>query len=100
VKSDKYINFKITLNDDQKRVDNIIRKFLPNMPLKSIFKSIRSGDIRINNKKVKQNYKVNLDDILMIYKPLLNNKKNDENEAIKYKLNRDRIIFENEDILI
>lgn len=100
MKSDKYISFKITLNDDQKRVDNIIRKFLPNMPLKSIFKSIRSGDIRINNKKVKQNYKVNLDDILMIYKPLLNNKKNDENEAIKYKLNRDRIIFENEDILI
>lgn len=100
IKNEKYAEFTISLNDAEKRLDNIIRRFLPDMPLKSIFKSIRSGDIKVNSSKVKQNHRVKIGDILYIYKPLMNNRV-ESKKAIKVKpLNRDRIVFENNHVLI
>ncbi len=99
---DKYEYFTISSNDSLKRLDNVIRRFLPNMPLKSIFKSIRSGDIRINSFKVKQNHRINEGDILAIYKPFLSHTKNDnqnENRNIQ-SINPKNVIYENRDILI
>lgn len=95
---DKYNDFKIDINDLDKRLDVVIRKFLPELPLKRIFKSIRAGDIRINGKKVKQNYRLKLEDTLSIYKPLLSNKRKET--TANCNLDKNRIVFENDDILI
>lgn len=96
--SDKYDIFIITSNDTQKRIDNVIRKLLPDMSLKAVFKAIRNGDIRINKKKVKQNYKLNEGDELAIFSPFLKHKKEESNN--NFKLDSKRVIYESSDILI
>lgn len=72
------------------------------MPLKSIFKSIRSGDIRVNSFKVKQNHRLNEGDILAVYKPFLSHTKNKNQSGGSNipSINRKNIIYENRDILI
>lgn len=70
------------------------------MPLKSIFKSIRSGDIRVNSLKVKPNNRVENGDTLMIYKPLLKNRSDSKKIESGAKLDKNRIVFENSHILI
>lgn len=98
--SDKYRTFEISENDSLKRLDNIIRRFLPQMPLKRIFKCIRSGDIRINGKKVKQNHRLKIGDKLNIYIPLLNFKKNETQTDSNTRLDITRIVYEDKNILI
>lgn len=43
-------------NEAGQRVDKFCRKWLQDVPLGAIFKAFRKGDIRVNGKKVKQNY--------------------------------------------
>lgn len=100
VKSEKYQRYTLSDNDNNRRVDNIIRKFLNNMPLKTIFKHIRSGDIRVNEKKIKQNYRVNTGDILYIYKPLLQDRTTKKSDRDITPLNSKRVKFQNKHILI
>ena len=54
-----FIDFKTSFNDTDRRFDTLLRKFLPQMPLSLVYKNIRTGFIRLNNKKAKQelNYK-------------------------------------------
>ena len=44
------------------RLDRFLKKRCKNNKLSEIFKAIRQGDIRVNNKKVKQDYRLNLND--------------------------------------
>lgn len=70
------------------------------MPLKAIFKAIRAGDIRVNEKKVKQNCRLKIGDKLYIYTPLLNHKKDDKCYITSSKLDMKRIVYEDENLLI
>ncbi len=70
------------------------------MSLKAIFKAIRSGDVRVNDKKVKQNCRLNIGDNLSIYTPLLNHKKDEKCIMISNKLDLNRIVYEDENLLI
>lgn len=70
------------------------------MPLKTIFKCIRSGDIRINGKKVKQNQRLEIGDKLNIYTPLLNFKESENQTKTITNLDTKRIVYEDENILI
>ena len=42
----------ITKNDDGRRVDRVVRRFLPDIPLSAIYKLMRRGFIRIDGKKI------------------------------------------------
>ncbi|TDT69200.1 23S rRNA pseudouridine955/2504/2580 synthase [Hypnocyclicus thermotrophus] len=94
---------KIIINEqyENSRIDKYIRKNYPKLKLGDIFKFLRSGKIKVNNKKVKQNYRLNIGDELSLYFIY-------ENEEYKYyKLNekekqdiKNRIIYEDEEILI
>lgn len=46
----------IGTNEAGQRVDKFCRKWLKDVPLGAIFKALRKGDIKVNNKKVKQDY--------------------------------------------
>ncbi len=98
VNNEKFEHFTITINDDNKRVDNVVRKFLPDLPLKIIFKSLRNGDILVNNKKVKQNSRVNTGDIISIYNQFLSHKRREDKSTSG--LDKNRIIFENAHLII
>ena len=57
----------IKKNDQNIRLDNFIRKMFPNLTLSQVFKAIRIGKIKVNNKKVKFNYLLKLNDVLTCY---------------------------------
>ena len=65
-----FVDFSISNNDVDRRFDTLLRKFLPKMPLSLIYKNIRTGFIRLNMKKSKQEIKVKLGDIINIEKHL------------------------------
>ena len=92
------------------RLDRYLRKSFKNEPLSRIFSAIRSGDIKINGKKSKENYRLLLNDKVIIKNLSIGNiKKNEkaenkikklqisQNELEKYKK---MVIFENEDFFI
>ena len=92
------------------RLDRYLRKSFKNEPLSRIFSAIRSGDVKINGKKSKENYRLLLDDKITIKNLSMGNiKKNEkienkikklqisQNELEKYKK---MVIFENEDFFI
>ena len=53
-----FLEFEVTKNDENRRLDKIIRKFIPELSLSELFKAIRSGIIKVDNKKRKGEYKV------------------------------------------
>jgi 23S rRNA pseudouridine955/2504/2580 synthase len=51
---------KITIgpNESGQRIDRFLRKYLKDVPLSAIFKSLRKGDVKVNGKKVKEKYEL------------------------------------------
>lgn len=92
------------------RLDRYLRKSFKNEPLSRIFGAIRSGDVKINGKKSKENYRLLLDDKITIKNLSMGNiKKNEkiENKIKKLQISQNDLekykkmfIFENEDFFI
>lgn len=94
----KYI---IEKDDENVRLDRYLRKKLTTTPLTEIFKALRIGKIKVNNKKKKENYRLVEGDKLFIGLDV------PEEEIIFMKLqDKDKeflkkgIVFENEDLII
>lgn len=68
----KYSIFAVENDDNDRRLDRVLRKFLPSMPLPLIYKNIRTGFIRVNNKKVANNTHVFVGDKIQIAAILFN----------------------------
>lgn len=58
---------KITENEAQQRLDRFLRKYLPDYTLGDIYKLFRNKRVKVNNKREKENYMLQLDDILQLY---------------------------------
>lgn len=56
------MNITIDKENENVRLDRFLKKRCKNNKLSEIFKAIRQGDVRVNNKKVKQDYRLNLND--------------------------------------
>ena len=85
------------------RVDRFLRKHLKNINLSEIYKMLRKGKIKVNNKKISQDYRLVLGDIVFIF---LSEFK-EENEEIFIELNQVRkeklkqmIVFENDNLFV
>lgn len=62
------MEFKIDDKFAEVRVDRFLRKMLPDVPLTEIFKGIRTGNIKVNGKKTKENSRLALGDVVKIFK--------------------------------
>lgn len=90
------------------RVDRYLRKKLKDFPLSDIYKLIRKGKVKINEKKIKQDSRLNSGDVLQLYLNLYENNqilKNNEEPFVNISLERnknlqDMIVYENEDLFI
>ncbi len=91
--------FPIGTDDIDRRIDRIVRKFLKETPLTVIYKNIRSGFIRVNNKKVKNDYKMLENDVLFIESNFFNANKQSVHEFSNTSIIFETI-FKNNDILI
>ncbi|WP_367675657.1 RluA family pseudouridine synthase [Buchnera aphidicola] len=84
------------------RIDNFIRSKFNTIPKNKLYKIIRIGYIKVNKKKIKPNYKLQLGDILHIPYFLVQKKNNNHiilNEKIKKKI-LSSIIYEDKYLLI
>ena len=58
---------KVNHNDENIRLDNFLSKTFCNIKKSEIYKAIRNNKVKVNNKKVKFNYRVQYDDEIKIY---------------------------------
>jgi 23S rRNA pseudouridine955/2504/2580 synthase len=80
------------------RIDNFLIKKIKNVPKSHIYKIIRSGEVRVNKKRVKAEYKLNLEDQVRVPPLKLNlieTKKTSKNLMIK-----NNIVYEDDWFLI
>ncbi|QCI26028.1 RluA family pseudouridine synthase [Buchnera aphidicola] len=95
-------NIKITYDDQKQRIDNFVRKKFHKIPKNALYKMLRTGDIKINTKKIQPDYKLEVGDTLSYYKTikLKNNNKNILlNNTMKKKF-LSYILFEDNHLLI
>ena len=78
------------------RIDKWIRNYLGNVPQGLIEKSLRSGKIKLNKKKIKSSTKLNLKDIIDVYNI---NFKEKIKRKIKFSPSKG-VVKENEDLII
>lgn len=87
------------------RVDRYLRKKLKDMPLSDIYKMIRKGKIKINEKKIKQDTRLISGDVLQLYLKISEDSEPISEIFIDLSLERKAqlkkmIVFENEDLFI
>ena len=98
------IEFIIDEEYETVRIDRFLRKHLKNIALSEIYKMLRKAKIKVNNKKVSQDYRLILGDIIFVFLPESFEEKNEEtfielNEIRKEKL-KSMIAYENENLFI
>ena len=103
---------EINVNSEMEgmRLDRYLRKSLKNELLSRIFGAIRSGDVKVNGKKTKENYRLLLNDKIIIKNLSMENikkTKKTENKIKKFQISQNElekykkmVIFENEDFFI
>ena len=104
-----FTHFPVQKDDEGRRLDRLVRKFLCEEPLSRIHKSIRNGIVRINGLKKDAAYRVQKGDILDIAdfllqktdgKPTTSEKRSEESESVAGTSSFFTDVFVNEDIRI
>lgn len=90
-----------TENDCNRRLDRIIRKFMPEASLSHIYSHIRKGLIRVNNKKTKPHIVIHLGDTIQIASFLLNEQNFSEKKQSSINLKPEYdLVLETQDLLV
>ena len=87
-------------NEAGQRLDKFLRKYLKEVPLSRIFKGIRKGDIRVNGKKEKEKYVLELDDVLEIKYMNVDDAKSKVRKFNKVDTRKIKITYEDENMLL
>ncbi|ANF34340.1 RluA family pseudouridine synthase [Borrelia turicatae] len=99
----KYSVIDVLKNDDGKRLDAVLIKFLK-FPKSKIIRHIRNGDVLLNNLKVSFSHRIFKDDKIYLYKPLLQglslNRVTVKDEVAILRDIKKRIVYEDADLLV
>ena len=102
-----FLEFNTGIDDNDRRIDKVLRNFIKDVPLSSIYKYIRKNLIKINNKKTTQDYRVKTGDVISIAAFIINDFSENQSESNNLQKNEEtafqknlEIVFQNEDILI
>jgi len=101
----KFVTAATVQKDDEgKRADRIFRIVLGKMPLSRVYKEIRSGFLRINGKKTKEDAKVSAGDTVDVAEILMEFAEPVEHKKTSHTVNKEafkkRIVFEDDGILV
>jgi 23S rRNA pseudouridine955/2504/2580 synthase len=58
--------YPITKNDADRRLDRVIRRFLPDLPLSGIYKLMRKGLIRVDGRRIEPDFHVSEGEVLYV----------------------------------
>lgn len=94
-----FLDFPIGKDDEDRRIDKVLRVFLPTHPLSEIYKLIRKGLIKVNKFKVKQDYHIKNGDVIQIADFLVEKKVVNPDGIKNDDINLD-IVFKNQHIII
>ena len=83
---------------DGQRVDNFLIKILKKVHKSHIYKILRSGEVRVNKKRVKSDFKLTLDDEVRVPPLAMDESRRSDTPVAKHNI-QDSIIFE-DDVLI
>ena len=61
------IEVKITSNDQNKRLDKFVKKYLSKAPDSFIYKLFRKKDVKVNKRPKNIDYITQIDDVITIY---------------------------------
>ncbi len=99
---------EITVDSESEgmRIDRYLKRKFKGEPLSRIFQALRKGDVKVNGKKVKENYRLELDD-KVIFRHLKQEVSLEKHKREKIYINAEMlkkykkmVIFENEDFFI
>lgn len=91
------MKIEIGNNESGQRLDKFLRKWLKDVPLSAIYRSIRRGDVKVNGKKRKEKYFLEFDDVIEVNNIVSNSKKHKFN-SVDYGFLK--IIYEDENMLL
>jgi 23S rRNA pseudouridine955/2504/2580 synthase len=91
----------VTPNEAGQRVDNFLLRIRKGVPKSRIYRSIRKGEVRVNKKRIKAEYKLQLDDTLRI-PPLTLDTQTKLPTATQEQCNtiQNALLFENADLIV
>lgn len=92
------MNIQIGPNEAGQRLDKFLRKLLKDVPLSAIYRGIRKGDIKVNDKKVKENYFIKEEDKIKILE--IQSTKEKKNFVRIDNNNKIKIIYEDSNMLL
>ncbi|WEK83238.1 MAG: RluA family pseudouridine synthase [Mycoplasma sp.] len=84
-------------NDVNWRIDKFIRKVYPSLKLSEVYKFLRNKKIKVNNKKVRPDYRLNLNDEITCYFNAEVYTKQVETKDLKQEFS---VIYEDKNILV
>ena len=96
------MKIEIGTNEAGQRLDKFLRKYFKDVPLSSIFKALRKGDIRVNGTKKKENYALELGDEIEVRYLQSKKESNSSKEVNFIKVNSGsmKVTYEDENILV
>jgi 23S rRNA pseudouridine955/2504/2580 synthase len=96
----------IDIDDDMagQRIDNFLRNQLKSVPKSVVYRIVRKGEVRVNKKRIKVEYKLQAGDVVRV-PPVTITEKTDDQPVISTKLNavaklESQIIHEDDHLLI
>lgn len=99
------MEYIIGKNDNDVRLDRFLRKRYENLALTEIFKAIRTGKIKVNGKKSKENYRLQEGDILKIFLAAEAQQEKKQPEYLELsagdkKIIADGLVYDRDDIVV
>ena len=95
------IEVKITSNDQNKRLDKFVKKYLSKAPDSFIYKLFRKKDVKVNKKTKNIDYITQIDDVITIYITKEQEESFIEKKEINTSTRKDfNVIYEDENILV
>jgi 23S rRNA pseudouridine955/2504/2580 synthase len=93
---------EITTAQLGQRLDNFLLKQLGNLPRSRIYRIIRKGEVRVNKKRIKPDYKLQIGDLVRIPPVRLETELEDKSRPPKHLQERleQTILYENDHILV
>lgn len=94
------IKLKVTIKEENQRIDKFVRKFLNEAPLSFIYKLFRKKDVKVNGHWVKQEYIIKQDDEITIFVKDEQIEEFAKPKELKKQNLKYQIVYEDENILI
>lgn len=89
---------KITENEAQQRLDRFLRKLLPEYKLGDIYKLFRTNKVKVNNKKQKENYTLELDDVVKLF--IAESETTEQKQVMAAPAKPVEVVYEDENLLL